>query len=262
MRPIPIGVRLESLALPLRRALAEASRVGAAGAQLDAAGDLAPDRLSQSGRRELRTLLRVHNLELTALGCPLRRGLGAAEDQEPRLEHVRKVMTLAYDLGPRVVVVEAGPVPEKEDEPDARRLREALLNLSDHGDRSGVTLALMTGLESGAALSAYLRTFDTGSLTANLDPANLLLRGFDPVRAVRDLAGQIAHAHARDARKASASRAAGEVALGHGDVDWLSLVEALREVEYLGWLTAARDTGERRLADVEAGVAFLRRFVG
>ena len=35
---------------------------------------LAPDRLSQTGRREFRHLLRGHNLELTAVGCPLRRG--------------------------------------------------------------------------------------------------------------------------------------------------------------------------------------------
>src|SRR5262245_47717613 len=147
-----IGVRLESLGQPLRQGLTEASRMGAEGVQIDAVGDLSPSTLSQSDRREFRSLLRVHNLELTALGCPLRRGLDATEDQQQRLEHVRKVMTLAYDLGPRVVVVSAGGVPEKEDDPAARRLREALTDLGLHGDRVGSQLALETGLEAGEVL--------------------------------------------------------------------------------------------------------------
>src|SRR5215510_8458157 len=113
MNRLKIGVRLESLGLPLRRALAEASRLGVAGVQVDAAGDLAPDRLSQTGRREFRNLLRAHNLELTALGCPLRRGLDAVENQEGRIEHVRKVLSLSFDLGPRVAVVQAGRAPDK-----------------------------------------------------------------------------------------------------------------------------------------------------
>src|SRR5262249_45354364 len=213
---LKIGIRLEPLGLPLRSALGEVARMGVSGVQIDAVGDLSPSTLSQSGRREFRSLLRVHNLELTALGCPLRRGLDAAEDQQPRLEYVRKVLSLAYDLGPRVVVVSAGGVPQKEEEPAARRLREALTDLGQHGDGVGAQLPLETGLEAGEVLAAYLATFDTGSLGANLDPANLLLHGFNPMQAIRDLAGRIVHSHARDCRKGNASRAAREVPLGHG----------------------------------------------
>jgi L-ribulose-5-phosphate 3-epimerase len=261
MKRMTIGVRLESLGLPLRKALSEASRMGAAGVQIDASGDLHPDQLSQTGRREFKNLLRVYNLALTALGCPLRHGLDTAEKQDARLEYVRKVMTLAYDLGPRLIIIEPGQVPEKEDEAPARRLREGLLNLGQHGDRTGVTLAWETGLESGEVLANYLRTFDTGSLAANLDPANLMMNKFDPLRAAADLAGKVAHVHARDARRGSASRASQEVPLGHGDVDWLGLTEALHESEYHGWLVVERQQGDDRAGDVERGVAFLRRFV-
>ncbi len=262
MNRFKIGVRLESLGLPLRPALTEAARLGAAGVQIDAVGDLAPDVVSQSGRRAFVALLRTLNLELTALGCPLRRGLDAAENQQPRIEHVQKVTSLAFDLGPRLVVVSAGGVPEKEDTPEGRRMRESLAALAQHGDRIGTTLALETGLESGEVLAKYLATFDTGSLAANLDPANLLLHGFNPFESLRALAGKVAHTHARDGRKASASRAAREVPLGHGDIDWLSWLEALAEVEYRGWLVVEREEGDNKRADVEAGVAFLRRLVG
>jgi sugar phosphate isomerase/epimerase len=262
MSHVKIAVRLEWLKLPLRRALAEAQRMGAAGVELDAVGDLSPASLSQSGRRDLRNLLRAHGLELSALGCPLRRGLDEAQDQQPRLERVREVMALGFELGPRLVLVQAGAVPEDAESPRGRLMTEALRDLGAYGDRTGTTLALETGLESGAALAAFLRRFDSGSLRANLVPANLLLHGFDPYEAVRDLRDLLAHAGARDARRASARRAAEEVPLGHGDIDWMQLLATLEEVEYRGWLAVGRESGDDRVADVANGVAFLRRFVG
>jgi sugar phosphate isomerase/epimerase len=263
MNRFQIGIRLESLGLPLRKGLAEAARLGVAGVQIDARGDLNPDNLTATGRREFRNLLKAHNLELTALGCPLRRGLDTTEDQQPRLEHVRKVMNLSYDLGPRLTVVQAGAVPGEGEQEAARGavLRESLLDLSRHGDRTGTRLALETGLETGAALAAWLKSFDTGSLAANLDPANLLLHHFDPYDSVHALTGLIAQVHARDARRSTASRTAQEVPLGHGDIDWLRLLEVLAEVEYRGWLVVERETGTDRIGDVAAGVEFLRRMV-
>jgi sugar phosphate isomerase/epimerase len=262
MNRLKIGIRLESLGLPIRRGLAEAARLGVPGVQVDAAGDFSPRNLSQTGRREFRHLLRSHNLELTALGCPLRRGLDTAVDQEERIEHVRKVMSLSFDLGPRVTIVQAGQVPEKPDSPGARLLTEALLALGHYGDRTGTVLALDTGLESGEVLSLFLGQFDTGGLGANLDPGHLLGNGFDPYGSARALGRYVKHVQARDVRQASASRSAQEVALGNGDIEWMQFLSVLEEIEYRDWLTVARDGGDNRQADVAASVAFLRRLVG
>jgi sugar phosphate isomerase/epimerase len=262
MNRLKIGIRLESLGLPLRRALQEAERLGVGGVQVDAAGDLSPSTLSQTGRREFRHLLRSHNLELTALGCPLRRGLDIAENLEGRIEHVKKVMTLSYDLGPRIAIVQAGKVPESDEDPRTPLLTEALRALGAHGDRTGAVLALETGLEVGSMLRAFLDRFDTAGLGVNFDPANLLMNGFDVYEGLRALGGKVVHVHARDARSATASRSAQEVPLGHGDIDWLQLVGVLEEIEYRGWLTIERETGTDRRADVAEGVAFLRRLVG
>ncbi len=261
MNALKIGLRLESLAMPLRGALAEAARLGVGGVRIDAAGDLSPDRLSHSGRRELLHLVRSHNLELTALGCPLRRGLDNAQNLQPRIEHVQKVLSLSAELGPRVVVVQGGAVPEEDGSEKARLMAESLDALGRHGDRVGATLAQETGLESGSVLAAYLRRFDSGALGANFDPANLLLHGLDPYQSVRDLRGLVRQVNATDARRASASRAAQEVALGAGDMDWMQLLGLLEEIEYRGWLVVCRDSGENRLADVATGVAVLRRIL-
>src|ERR1051325_9730474 len=124
MNRLKIGVRLESLGLPLRRALREAQRLGVRGVQADAAGDLSPHPLPQTGGGAFRHLLRSHNLELTALGCPLRRGLDSAEDQQQRIDHTKAVLGLSLDLGARVALVQAGRIPEKADDPRATLLTE------------------------------------------------------------------------------------------------------------------------------------------
>lgn len=257
-----IGVTLDSFGLPLRRALEEAERLGVGGLLINAVGDLAPANLSQSGRRELRQRLGARHLELTALGCPLRHGLDVPENLEPRIEHVKQVMTLAYDLGPRIVTLQAGSVDGQDDDPRLGLLREALAALAAHGDRVGTTLALETGLDSGAALARFLSRFDTGSLGVNFDPANLLMNGFQPFEDLRALAGRIAHVQAKDARRHGPSRSAQEVPLGHGDLDWMNLISLLDEGDYRGWVVVQREAGSQRLRDIQEGVGFLRRFLG
>src|SRR5271165_3622925 len=135
-----IGLRLESLGLPLRQALAEATRLEVGGVQLDAVGDLAPDKLSQSGRRELRNLLKSHNVELTAIAGPMRRGLDTAENLEARIDYLRNVLALSFDLGPRIVIVQPGRFPDDDKAPGAALLDESLLVLGQHGDRVGAVL--------------------------------------------------------------------------------------------------------------------------
>jgi sugar phosphate isomerase/epimerase len=262
MNRIKLGVRLESLDVPFRKALAEAARLGVGGVQFDPVGDLTPGNLSATGRREVRHLLRTYNLQLSALGCPLRRGLDVVEHQQERLEYVRQVMALAWELGTRVVVIQAGAITEKEDDPRAVPLRESLLLLGAHGDRTGVRLALETGLEPGPRLASFLQALNTGGVGVNLDPGNLVMHGHDVTEAIRSLSRLILHAHAKDARHATANRLAQEVPLGHGDIDWIALLGALEEVEYAGWMVVERETGTSRAADVVSGVAFLRRLLG
>lgn len=256
-----LGVTLESLGLPFRRGLAEARRLGLAGVQVDAAGELAPDRLTETGKREVKHLLSTHGLSLTALGCPLRHGLDEPANLQPRIDRVRQVMTLSFELGARVVIVQAGRVPEDAADPRSALMMESLSALGQFGDRVGATLALETGLESGEALKAFLNRFDTGGLGVNYDPANMLMNGFDPVENLAPLKGRIVHTHAKDARRRGASRSAAEVPVGHGDVDWMAYLGTLAATEYRGWVVIEREGGTDRLRDVAAAVTFLRRLM-
>src|SRR5262245_2537712 len=205
MKPLRIGIVVESTGLPLRQAVAQDAKVASHGIQADAVGDLAPDALGETGRREFKNLLRSYTQELAALHVPLRRGLDAAENLQPRLDHLRKVMQLAFDLGSRCVVVPFPQLPTDEKSPRAATLRESLIALGQHGDRIGTVLALEVGFDAAEKLKAYLATFDTGSLKVTYDPANMLVHGHDPVASLHALKELLAHVHARDARRASLS---------------------------------------------------------
>jgi sugar phosphate isomerase/epimerase len=240
--------------MPLRRSLPEAQRLGASGVELAAQGELLPPQLTQSGRREVRHLLRSHDLELSAVFCPLRRGLDEAENQEARIDFVRQVMDLSFDLGPRLVIVQAGRMPEKPEDANFPRMHDALEALGRHGDRSGTRLALDTGLESAETLTQFLARFDTGSLGVNYNPANLLVSGHNPYESARVFRQRILHANAQDARRVSPNRTA-TVPVGHGDLDWLLLLGTLEEIEYHGALDVLGDD----VAELGGGVNVLRR---
>jgi len=233
-----------------------------------------PRNLTQTGRREIAHLLRSHDLAVSAIACPLRRGLDVAENLEPRLEQIREVMALAYDLGPRLVIIPVGKLPSAPAEAPALKpetslllapsigtspeslLKESLEALGKHGDRTGVNVALETGLDEPAGVMSYLDHFDVGSLGVDFNPANLLLNGFNPYDAIRAFGKRLIVAHAQDARRVSPSKLA-TVPLGHGDIDWMQLLAHFEEIEYRGHLTVQADDR----AEAAAGVAFLGRLI-
>lgn len=260
MKPLRIGIVAESTGLPLRQAITHAARMSSAGIQADAVGDLSPDLLGETGRRAFRNLLLSYSQELAALNVPLRRGLDAVENQQQRIDHVKRVMQLAFDLGARRVVCPCPKVPTEPDSPRAQTLRESLLALSAHGDRTGTLLALEIGYDSAEMVKEYLAGYDTGSLKVTFDPANMLFHGHDPLASLHPLKELVAHVHARDARAASLSRGLQEVSVGAGDVDWMAFTATLQVLEYDGFVVVEREQGENKLADVANGVKFLRRF--
>jgi L-ribulose-5-phosphate 3-epimerase len=262
MKPLRVGIVVESTGLPVRKAVAEAAKMGAAGVQVDFGGDLDSDRLGETGRGDFKNLLRSFSQELAALNVPLRHGLDVAANQQQRLDHIKKAMQLAFELGARKVVLPCPKLPDEPETPRAVTMRESLLALAHFGDRIGTVLALEIGIDAADAIKVYLSTFDTGSLKVTYDPANLLMHGHDPLANLAPLQGWIAHVHARDARSAGVSRGLQEVPVGAGDIDWLAFTATLQVIAFDGFLTVEREQGQNKLADVAAGVKFLKRFAG
>lgn len=110
----PLAARLDP-ASPLRDQIRQAATLGLKGVVIEATGDVHPDRLGESGRREVRQLLRSVELKLVALVLPTRSGFDHAEELDARLRRADRAFALAYDLGTAIVLARVGPVPEEGD---------------------------------------------------------------------------------------------------------------------------------------------------
>ncbi len=234
----PLGLRLNS-ACPLKDQIYDAARYGAQGVVMDATGDLAPQRLGETGRRELRHLLRTLELSLVALHLPTRRPFDTTDQLDERIRRGDAAFALAYELGTSLVLCRVGPVPAEEDKDRRELFTTALASLAQRADHRGVRLAIETGPEPGQRLRGFLDAQGAPSLAASIDPTSLLRAGIDPVDATRELGPWVAHAYAADATGPGAPAAANPRGFGYppGALDWEEYLGALEEVAYNGFLT-------------------------
>lgn len=242
----------------------EAARLGAKGIVLDAAGDLSPDRLSDTGRRELKHLFRTVEAPLIALHLPTRRPFDTDAQLEDRLARAERAFTLAFELGARLILARVGVVPPEGEADAARRetFTLALTELARRADHRGVRLAIETEGGPPQALRAFLDALDSPGLAASLDPAALLRSGIDPPTAVVALAPHVVHAYANDASSPSgASRIANPRGSGFpaGVLDWAEYVGSLEEIGYRGPLTIWPDPAYDAASQFTAMVARLNR---
>src|SRR3954454_19990228 len=187
----PLGLRLNS-AGSIRDQLREAARLGAKGVVIDAVGDVSPDRLSETGRREVRHLLRSVELSLIALHLPTRRPFDSLDQLDDRLRRAERAFGLAYELGTTLVLARVGALPPESEAERREVFLSALRELGLGADHRGVRLAIETGTEPGDVLAAVIAAMDTTGLAASIDPATLLQHRIDPAAATRSLGPWVA----------------------------------------------------------------------
>jgi len=256
---LKIGLQLTSLRQPLRKALLTAAELGADAVEIDARRDLPPASLSATGLRELRHLLDELNLRVAAIGFPTHRGYDVPQDLDRRIAATKAAMKLAYDLGASVVINQVGRVPEKSEGPEWETLRASLADLGAYGHHVGAWLVAQTGAESGPDLARLIAGLPTDAIGVDLDPGALILGDHSPQEAVAALGPSIRHVHARDGVRDQARRAGLEVPLGRGTADFPSLLAALEEHGYRGYLTVARDHCDNPAYELGAAIKYLRR---
>jgi sugar phosphate isomerase/epimerase len=260
----PLGVRLNpDPARSPREQIQQAAPLGARGVVLDAMGELGPDRLGETGRRDLRRILRTSELSLIAMSLPTRRPFDTVEQLEDRLSRADRAFAMMYELGCKLALVRVGAVPGEADPARHEIFRGAVGELAKRADHRGVRLAIEMGSESGEVLRAFLDQLDAPMLGASVDPGALLRMGLDPVAATIELNTKLMHAYATDATGAGAPRlAVSSPRLGFppGVLDWESYLGSLEEIDYRGFLTIWPDPGSDPASGFKAMKARLDRF--
>src|SRR5262249_53695326 len=195
------------------------------------------------------------------LNLPTRRPFDTEDQLDDRLRRAERAFGLAYELGSRLVLARVGAVPPEADADRRAVLSHALGELGRRADHLGARLAVETGTEPGEVLRGLLDTLDSPGLAASLDPAALLLGGFDPALTARALGPWAAHAYATDpATAGQVSRAVLPRGFGSPALDWEEYLGSLEEINYRGYLTVWPDPASEPGAQLAAIVERLKKF--
>lgn len=256
MNEAKIGVVLSSFRLSLEESLEKAAQIGIKGIQLwNVGGELDPRNMSKDKRE--RFTRKVSSLGLTIIAlCGDIGGFTEESNVKERIKRTKEFLDLSIDLRGPIVTTHIGIIPKDKNTKERKIMQEALKELGEYGERIGAYLAAETGPESPELMKEFFEEVNSSSLKINYDPANLIMKGYDPVKGVYTLKDYIVHTHVKDGKKGS-----GETILGEGDVPFEKYIKALKEIDYDGFFTIERETGNKRVADIIKGKEFLKKLL-
>ncbi|MFC4948477.1 sugar phosphate isomerase/epimerase family protein [Pseudonocardia sp. GCM10023141] len=261
------------------RVLAEMTAVGLA------ATELGPDGFLPADPAAMAAVLTEHHLHAIGGFVPV---VLHASDHDP-LPEIEKVLQTYAATGSDVLVLSAATGQDGYDarpELDADGWRTLLANLdrlsalaAEQGVRAVLHPHVGTMVENGTDVQNVL---DGSAISLCLDTGHLLIGGTDPAELTRQAPQRIAHTHIKDvdlglARQVQSGRRTYTEAVregmyrpvGHGDVDFASIVSDLTASGYDGWYVLEQDTilteepaGEGPLVDVRTSVEQLRAIMG
>ena len=279
MNRFPIGVIIDSFRTDMQTALKKAENMGVKGIQVYSThGDMSPENLTPSKRKEFLNRVKDHGLEISALCGDLGQGFGDPLKNKKKKKKSKRILDLAKDLETSIVTTHIGVIPQDPNHDRYKIMQEACFELSQYADELKAHFAIETGPETALTLRNSLDTLGSKGVAVNLDPANLVMvTGDDPVQAVYTLKDYIVHIHAKDGRRLlikdpeviyglveetiQEGKAFIELPLGQGDVDFKKYLQALTDIGYKGFLTIEREVGDNPEADIKLAVDFLNHML-
>ena len=275
-----IGTLADWFGVGLIEGIRESQRCGASGVQIYAWNELNPYSVSHSELTELKSVARECGQEITALCGEIGgHGLARAEDNQTKLEYLKKTVDMAVTLECNVVTTHIGCIPEDANSAGYRTMLEACSEIGGYANEKGVYIAVETGPEPVERLVGFIKACGKG-MAINYDPANLVMvTGDDEVQGVYTGGRLIVHTHAKDgkcnvrvpAEHVYSIFAEGDIEaltktnyfteypLGQGDVRWPEYLRALRDIGYRGYLTIEREVSQDAGKDIKMAVDFLRK---
>ncbi|QDV44795.1 Xylose isomerase-like TIM barrel [Stieleria neptunia] len=255
MAELNLAIRIDSLGLPLKRALDVAAQLGMRSVELNARSEIHPESLSETGLRHLRKLLDERNLSVASLRFQTRRGYDNPQDLQRRIEATKAAMALAYKLKSRTVINSIGFIPDDENDPRYESLQAVLSDLGRYGAKVGACLAAETGAESGQSLADLLDKDEEGFVAVALNPGQLIVNRHSVSEAVKALKDRIQVVCATDGVLDLAAGRGLHVPIGEGTADFPQVFATLEDVGFRGPCIVGR--GDSSLAELQQGVEYL-----
>ncbi len=157
-----------------------------------------------------------------------------------RIDHTRRALTLARELGAPCLTTEpGGPVEPGSSWQKALQLFvEGLKPVAEHAENEGVLLLIEPEpdllIEKAEQFLELMQHIDSPAVGLNFDVGHAYCVGDDPAATIPRLARWIRHFHLEDI---AATRVHEHLIPGSGAIDFRATLRAIRDIGYQGWLT-------------------------
>jgi L-ribulose-5-phosphate 3-epimerase len=196
---------------------------------------------------------------------PLTIGLVPRDTRDARVAHMKAASDFAKECGIPAVQTHCGFIPENPNDPVYNETVAAIRDVAAYCKRNGQSLRYETGQETPITLLRTIQDVGLDNQGVNFDVANLILYGkANPVDAIEILGPYVQGIHAKDGLWPTNPKELGkEVPIGQGKVDFLSIINRLKKLDYRGAITIEREiSGPKQVEDVRAAKAYLEKLIG
>src|SRR3954452_13601896 len=196
-----------------------------------------PAYLLEEQKQGLRDALTQNNLAISNINAFMMHAVNDARQRywypswiEPdrhyrqvRIDHTRRALTLAKELGARCITTEpGGPVePGASWQAALKLFVEMLKPVAEHAEREGVLLLVEPEpgllIETSEQFEEFMRHVDSPAVGLNFDVGHMYCVGEDPPAALRRLAQYVRHIHVEDI---AATRVHQHLIPGDGAIDF------------------------------------------
>lgn len=200
-----------------------------------------PAHLSAERRKDIKTLLEGENLTPVSLLPAPGGGPGnnpsspLLEERQATVAHYKEVVDLAADLGAKLVMYIGGWQVFGTSRKDAWAWSvEGLREIAEHAKGRGITIAAEpTSADSNIVETAddaleLMREAEQDNVGVMFDTYHALYRNEVSADYVRIMQEHLVHVHAADTDR---------LPPGEGTVDWVSFMQALKDINYQGHVT-------------------------
>ena len=218
------------------------ARIGYDGIEIGCAAPHAwPAYLNAARRKEIKWMLDSEGITPVSLlpapgGGP---GFNPAsvlpEERRATLEHYKEVVDLAADLGAGLVLYVAGWYSFGVSQQDAWNWsRESLTAVAQYAQDKGITIAVEPTsadsnlIDTADEALALMRESGQNNVGVMFDTYHALYRNEVSADYVRTMGDALLHMHASDDDR---------LPPGEGSVDWLGVMQALKDINYDGYIT-------------------------
>jgi L-ribulose-5-phosphate 3-epimerase len=202
-------------------------------------------------------------LEVSALAINFGVNGLLTDNVEKLVEKYKRIVDIGKVLNSNIITAHIGEIPMDSNLKEYEMLFDICNTIGTISTQMESTFAIETGSEEVETLIDFLDSIHSNGLAVNYDPANIVMSNKgDPIESIKFLERYLVHTHMKDCKREDKGESTSytETLLGDGDINFTSILEGLKEIDYSGYLTVERNEYKNVYTDMEQSIKNFRSY--